>query len=424
MCPDPIFVIGSPRSGTMILARALAEHSHLWASEETGVLTDLYGSGKVDDVFRAATGPAIPSWLVAQGMDREEFLRHLGTGINALFSSRSGGKRWIDQNPAYVSMAGVLAGMFPGASFLHVLRDGRRVVSSRMSFAWPPQPNVEFRDVCREWEHAVTLGMQLASRYPERCLTVRNEELVAAPHEGFETISRFLRMPSEAEPEGFFRSAWLNTSFGECSNRPPSDHDLSQIWNTWTLDQKVVFLEEAGDAMLRQGFIGDEEMRRMEEDAGQTPGLSDLWKSWTPEQKRAFLEAEDEPDDVEYFLYLRQIREVVDRELPADASVLVISEGDEGLLWLSGRSSSHFPRGESGGYAGCVADGVEAIWHLRALRAAGADYLLVPWSASWWLEEFPEFREHLEELGRLIWSDDACVIYELTGRPTVPYANN
>ena len=47
-------------------------------------------------------------------------------GANALFSSRSGGKRWIDQTPYYVFMTEVLVRMFPGL-FLHVLRDGRNV---------------------------------------------------------------------------------------------------------------------------------------------------------------------------------------------------------------------------------------------------------------------------------------------------------
>ena len=51
-----------------------------------------------------------------------------------LLTRTSNGRRWIDQTPANTLVVDRLAEMFPGARFLHILRDGRRVVHSMINF--------------------------------------------------------------------------------------------------------------------------------------------------------------------------------------------------------------------------------------------------------------------------------------------------
>ena len=70
-----------------------------------------------------------------EDVSREEFLASVGMGINALITSRSGGRRWIDHTPLYTLIVDTLAEVFPGASFIHILRDGREVVHSMLDFA-------------------------------------------------------------------------------------------------------------------------------------------------------------------------------------------------------------------------------------------------------------------------------------------------
>ena len=71
---------------------------------------------------------------------------------------------------------------------------------------------------------------------------------------------------------------------------------------------------------------------------------------------------------------VERIREIVDRELPSDATVLVVSSGDDELLKLgANRRGWHFPQMEDGTYAGYhPGDSAEAIAHLEALREKGA----------------------------------------------------
>jgi arylsulfatase A-like enzyme len=102
--------------------------------------------------------------------------------------------------------------------------------------------------------------------------------------------------------------------------------------------------------------------------------------------------------------------------VPVMASVLVVSRGEEALLHVGGRQAWHFPQAEDGGYAGYYpADSAEAITHLEALRAKGAQYLLFPATAFWWLEHYVEFAHYLHQQYDQLLDDDNCVLFSLTG---------
>jgi glycosyltransferase involved in cell wall biosynthesis len=117
----------------------------------------------------------------------------------------------------------------------------------------------------------------------------------------------------------------------------------------------------------------------------------------------------------QYGSLAERIRRVVDATVPPNACVLVVSKGDDALLQLGDRHGWHFPQAANGVYAGYhPKDSEAAIAHLEALRAKGAEYLLLPSTAGWWLEHYEGFRRHLEEQGRLISEEaDSCRIFAL-----------
>ena len=109
-----------------------------------------------------------------------------------------------------------------------------------------------------------------------------------------------------------------------------------------------------------------------------------------------------------------RIREVVGAATPPGARVLVASRGDEDLLRLGGRLGAHFPQLRSGIYAGWYpADSSQAIGHLEELRSRGADYLLFPSTAFWWLEHYEGLDRHLRRRYHEVVRDDACILFSL-----------
>ena len=100
---------------------------------------------------------------------------------------------------------------------------------------------------------------------------------------------------------------------------------------------------------------------------------------------------------------------------PPGASVLVLSKGDPALVDVGDRRAAHFPQSPSGGYAGHhPADGAAALAQLDALRARGAEFLLIPRTSWWWLQHYAEFAKFLE--GRCILharDGNACAVFDL-----------
>jgi GT2 family glycosyltransferase len=119
--------------------------------------------------------------------------------------------------------------------------------------------------------------------------------------------------------------------------------------------------------------------------------------------------------DPSYQNCVRKIREIVRRALPRDATVIVVSKGDEGLLDLYGRRAWHFPQDSDGGYLWYYPpDGPSVIAQLETLRVRGAQYLLFPEFAFWWLDRYPEFTNHLYRHYPVILRDEmACVVFAL-----------
>ncbi|HXR30842.1 MAG TPA: glycosyltransferase family 2 protein [Solirubrobacterales bacterium] len=129
-------------------------------------------------------------------------------------------------------------------------------------------------------------------------------------------------------------------------------------------------------------------------------------RSWQPYDRRPNPRYEREAE---------QLREAVKTAVPPDATVLVVSRGDEALLQLNGRRAVHFPQAAGGGWAGHYpADSAEAIGHLEALRDGGAEYLVVPPTYRWWLSYYEGFREHLDSRYQAVGLDEpALAIYRL-----------
>jgi hypothetical protein len=121
----------------------------------------------------------------------------------------------------------------------------------------------------------------------------------------------------------------------------------------------------------------------------------------------------------DYARLLERVRLAVGDAVPAGASVLVVSKGDEGLLKLEGRRAGHFPQTDTGEYTGHhPADDAAAVAHLEALRSKGAQYLVLPATSVWWLEHYDGFRRHLEATAAVtVCRPDTCIIFSLAGRP-------
>jgi hypothetical protein len=276
-CPSPVFIIGAPRSGTTALAWSLARHPDFWTSGETQLFVDLFGDGRLERNY-ARGGTASHSWLEKMGVDRQRFLASVGLGLNVLLTDLAGGRRWIDKTPANTLLAEMLAEMYPGARFLHLVRDGRRVVHSMINFATHESRSAfaaigepwmsDFRSACATWREYVTAARRFSAAHPSRCLTVEAESLLLEPDLALARILEFLGAEPHDGPALNLATRRLNSSFA--ANTPNGEADPDAVrelrdavdpWQVWGREQRSIFLEEAGDLLTECDFALEDELR-------------------------------------------------------------------------------------------------------------------------------------------------------------------
>ena len=82
MPAKPVFVVGSPRSGTSILTWCLGHHPNIFPVPESNWMGDFAVNAAMSYQLGAARG--ILSILSAMGISRDEFFSHIGCSINSL----------------------------------------------------------------------------------------------------------------------------------------------------------------------------------------------------------------------------------------------------------------------------------------------------------------------------------------------------
>jgi hypothetical protein len=163
-----------------------------------------------------------------------------------------------------------------------------------------------------------------------------------------------------------------------------------------------VFVHHFGGASFGELVPSGEHARLFEENRGR---FERKWGvTWRPHQRRPRASYEKALDDVR----------AAAAQLPRPSTVVVVSKGDAELLKLEGHRAWHFPQRDDGVYAGHYpADSAQAIAHLESLRARGADYIIFPRTALWWLEHYPQFAQHLQGYQRLSIGGDELAIFRL-----------
>lgn len=208
--PSPFFIVGCGRSGTTLLRLMLDAHSQVAVPAESHFVDELIrrwprflDGGRVNaDAVVTFAG----RWLDLMSIPRAEAAARLGAledvtpsaAVDAIFrvySNAQGKPRWGDKTPGYVMSMPLLAETFPGARFVHLLRDGRDVTLSYVDQPFGPR-NVW--EGARFWDQRVRAGRRSGRTLgPERYLELRYEDLVAEPREQLERVCALLDLAFE-----------------------------------------------------------------------------------------------------------------------------------------------------------------------------------------------------------------------------------
>ena len=195
--------------------------------------------------------------------------------------------------------------------------------------------------------------------------------------------------------------------------QPAAAPDLLEIARELKALRASLATRDAEVSALRESLHSlHAELRERDEDIEEE--LHDLESA----QEIAKLSGAEASMQIAYHQVIRRIRRIVGQLTPHGAGILVVSKGHNGLVKFAGRKGLHFPQDRAGVYAGFYpSNSLSAVAHLETLRSKGADFLIFPATALWWLEKYADFRRHLDRRYRLVADEkDACVIYSLRDR--------
>ncbi len=246
--PDPIFILGLPRSGSTLLEQILASHSQVEGTQELAdvqrIVLELQGRDPELDT------PRYPAVLA--DMRREDFARLGDTYLADTRIYRTDKPILIDKMPNNFRHIGLIHLMLPNAKIIDARRDPMSCCFSNLKqlFAQGQEFTYSFEDIARYYRTYLELMAHWDAALPGRVLRVQHEDVVA-DLEG--SVRRMLDHCGLA-----FEPACLEFHKTERSVRTPSSEQVRRPIFREGLDQWKAYepwlqplKAELGDAMAR-----------------------------------------------------------------------------------------------------------------------------------------------------------------------------
>ncbi|HEV2773120.1 MAG TPA: sulfotransferase [Thermoleophilaceae bacterium] len=215
---QPVFIVGAPRSGTSVLTWSLGQHPDLLPLEESDWLPRLVANLTI--AYRKGTARGDRSALSAMGVSQRAFYAAFGDAVDEIILSHrrryeelhaaKGGDprftlsrspsepklRWVDGSPHYSRHIYALSRLFPGARFVHLLRDVESVTRSLIHFHKVGGPRFSWQQAYERWLEYVAAAVEAEKALgSETVLRISHADLTRHPETAVRRCLEFLGEP-------------------------------------------------------------------------------------------------------------------------------------------------------------------------------------------------------------------------------------
>lgn len=231
----PVFVVGSARSGTTMMAKLLSSHPSFYEYRaETLILTVC--KKKYGDIFNDKNKKKafLDDWFESRQFERSNLTREQFIGIldksasyaelliHFLHTMTGNAKKHliVDSTPANVRYINDILKVCKNAKFIWMVRDGRDVSLSQERLGWvnPPYPFISKSDRLNYTLINWKVINANCIKTNDNTLRIKYEEFLNAPSEFIEKISDVLKTdPSQYDIENALNPKKSNSAFGDVS---------------------------------------------------------------------------------------------------------------------------------------------------------------------------------------------------------------
>lgn len=271
----PVFVLGSPRSGTTLLYDMLLSAGgfavYLAESNVFNLLAPRFGDLNSCANRERLVGAWLSSKLFrASGLDAElirqrilgdchsggDFLRIVMGEICTL----QGVRRWAENSPEGMLYLPLIKQAIPEALVIHIIRDGRDVATSlgrlRYVRAFPWEARHSLVGCGLYWEWIVQQGRSFGRSAGANYVEIHFEDLLAQPQETLSRVSRFIDHPLDYErirSVAYGSVSKPNTSFR--TEAPNVEFNPVGRWKkSFSEEQLLAFEQLVGQTLQETGY--------------------------------------------------------------------------------------------------------------------------------------------------------------------------
>ncbi|MCW2708626.1 MAG: sulfotransferase [Frankiales bacterium] len=244
-------VVGCGRSGTTWLER---------------MLMSARAAGGVDGVESFAFEQGAPLWLHLDAMaplvDRPRLVRALRDFYDTVFAEAlaahaPSARVFVEKTPMHSLLLPQLSAVYPDASYIHLVRDGRDVARSisQVGFFGIPDP----ADAARLWRR-VLVSVRAAAPELGRFREVRYEDLLADPVEQVSDLLGWLGVDVDAEVHDELRRRAGSRVSMHAGTSQAVGTGTWRALPSWALAQVYA---ECGALLVGEGYATRRELRRV-----------------------------------------------------------------------------------------------------------------------------------------------------------------
>lgn len=275
---QPLFIISSGRSGTTLMRSMLVAGGQVAIPGETQVLQSLPIKWKAlqglgwQDLCRLMIAefdshPNFKMWEINLAPTYEKVLclpeneRSLARVVDEVFMAYAAEKfpearLWGDQSPINTFFLPYVQHVFPKGRFIHMLRDGRDVISSMVE----RHGAGHLDEAIYRWTESIRRTDAFQKKVPaDQYLEVRYEKLVQAPEETLQGICCFLKIDYQPQMLDYYKLPTTMEhkykSFHKNLGKPVFASSVGKWRERLTPDQQQIVLQAITPTLQHLGYL-------------------------------------------------------------------------------------------------------------------------------------------------------------------------
>lgn len=245
----PIFIVGSERSGTSILALAIRSAMKIpfYAEGHFLPLTNHVVSA-IDNYYEKNSNAIDDKHNAISHIKRDELTNEVQSVFYNIYNSLYPSNTWLDKTPGLqmIQAVPIIAKIWPNAKFIFAKRRGIENINSRLK----KFPHLPFKSQCILWSSCMKSWLEVRNSVVNSSIEIEQKDIEKNPKMISKRIGDFLNLGEESMD--FIYDVFTSKRPESTSASTSVDIALNDIG--WTAEQIKIYRDYCSDISKKYGY--------------------------------------------------------------------------------------------------------------------------------------------------------------------------